>query len=401
MNNELTKEAIAEAVASAVAEEVKKLQKPITKFKPGEDAEITVTKDEADRKFASLGEQLMAIKNAYQIGRMDSRLRRLAVTEAGITLKATGLGESVPADGGFLVEQEFVAKLLERTYGFGTLAARCTPIQVGPNFNGIKMPAVNETSLASSRFGGIVAYWGAEAGIKVATLSQFRQVSLELKKLTGLCYATDELLEDATALESWILKAFPMEFGFQIDDAIINGTGVGRPLGILNSPCLVSVAKETGQAAATVNFENIKKMWSRMFSPSRANAIWLINQDLEPELMGMSLAVGTGGMPVYLPANGAAGQPNSVLMARPVVPIWQCATLGTVGDIILADLGQYLIARKGGMQAASSIHVKFIYDETAFRFVMRLDGQPWWNSALTPYKGSNTQSPFVALATRA
>ena len=136
--------------------------------------------------------------------------------------------------------------------------------------------------------------------------------------------------------------------------------------------------------------------------PSRPNSVWLINQDIEPDLHTMSIAVGTGGIPVYMPANGLSQQPYGTLYGRPVLPIWQCQTLGTAGDIILADMSQYLLAEKGGIQSASSIHVKFQYDETAFRFVMRLDGQPWWNSALTPFKGGATKtlSPFVVLESR-
>jgi HK97 family phage major capsid protein len=102
-----------------------------------------------------------------------------------------------------------------------------------------------------------------------------------------------------------------------------------------------------------------------------------------------------------MPAGGMSGLPYATLFGRPVIPVEYCATLGTVGDIILADFNEYLLARKGGLQTASSIHFRFDYDETVFRFVLRLDGQPAWNAPLTPFKGSNTLSPFVALATRA
>ena len=196
------------------------------------------------------------------------------------------------------------------------------------------------------------------------------------------------------------MDGFSEEFGFKVDDALINGNGAGQPLGILSSNCLVTVAKESGQAASTVVVENIVKMWARMWARSRQNAVWLINQDIEPQLYTMSLSVGTGGVPVYMPANGVSGSPYSTLFGRPVIPIEQCQTLGTKGDIYLADFSQYLIIDKGGMDSATSIHVRFIYDETVYRFVLRIDGQPIWNSALTPYKGSSTLSPFVALATR-
>jgi len=187
-----------------------------------------------------------------------------------------------------------------------------------------------------------------------------------------------------------------------IDDAIINGTGAGQPLGVLNSGCLVTVSKEAGQPAATILAENVIKMWARMWSKSRKNAVWFINQDIEPQLYTMSLAVGTGGIPVYMPAGGLADAPYGRLMGRPVIPIEQCQTLGTLGDVILADLSQYMLADKGGIQAASSIHVRFVYDETTFRFVYRVDGQPVRASAITPYKGGagNSLSSFVVMETR-
>jgi HK97 family phage major capsid protein len=115
----------------------------------------------------------------------------------------------------------------------------------------------------------------------------------------------------------------------------------------------------------------------------------------------MSIAVGTGGLPTYLPPGGLSTSPYASLMGRPVIPVEYAATIGDQGDIMLADMSQYVGIDKGGTQTASSIHVNFVYDETVFRFVYRFDGQPSWNSALTPYKGTNTLSPFVVLDERA
>jgi len=112
-------------------------------------------------------------------------------------------------------------------------------------------------------------------------------------------------------------------------------------------------------------------------------------------------AVGTGGMPVFIPGGTLANAPFGMLLGRPITPIEQCDALGTVGDIMLADFREYLLIEKGGMQTASSVHVRFIYGENTFRFTMRNNGQPLPKSAVTPYKGSATISPFVALATRA
>jgi len=320
-----------------------------------------------------------------------------------ITSSASGLNETIPSDGGFLVQQDFSTELLKDVFDTGILASRCRRVPISGNANSMKLPGLDETSRASTRWGGIVGYWEEEAGEKSASKPKFRKIELNLKKLIGLCYATDELLSDAAALEGVIRQGFVSEFGFLLDDAIINGTGAGQPLGILNAGCLVQVNKETGQKAATVLAENVINMWSRLFASSRPNAVWLINQNIEPQLFTMSLAVGTGGIPIYMPAGGLSGQPYGTLFGRPVLAIEQAATLGTLGDILLADLQNgYILAEKGGIQSDMSIHVRFVYDESVFRFVMRVDGQPVRASALTPYKGgaNYTQSHFVGLQTR-
>jgi HK97 family phage major capsid protein len=263
----------------------------------------------------------------------------------------------------------------------------------------MKIPYIAETSRVNgSRQGGILAYWEPEGGSPTATKTTLGKLSLELKKLTGLCYLTEELLADAPALSSWVTKAFKQEFDFRIVDAIVNGDGAGKPLGIMNAPCLVTVTAVAGQGAGTLISDNVIGIYARRFGPNTGNYVWLINQDIEPQLHTMTISAGTGGVPVYMPASGWNGQLYGTLFNRPVIPCESCQTLGTAGDIILADLSQYVMIDKGSMQSASSIHVKFVEGETAFRFVYRVDGLPWWKSALTPFKGNNTQSPFVCLS---
>ena len=382
----LTKEQMAELdadIKGLVEKQVEeRLAKEIVKrFSPGNPAP-------ENKGFKSLGEQLTAVMAAETKHEVDPRL------------KATGASEGVPADGGFLVQTDFATSLLEKVFNTSDIVSRVFRMPISANANAIKIPAVADSSRADgSRSGGIQAYWAAEAGTKTASQSTFEQVGLELKKLVGLTYATDELLQDAPALEAWIGRAFAAEFDFKIADAIINGDGAGKPLGILNAGCLVTVTAETGQGATTLVAENIIKMWARRFGPNTSKYVWLINQDIEPQLYTMGLAVGSGGIPVYMPAGGLSGAPYSTLFGKPVIPCEQAATLGTAGDIILADLSQYVMIDKGSIQSASSIHVKFTTDETAFRFTYRCDGQPLWKSALTPYKGTgSTQSPFVVLS---
>jgi HK97 family phage major capsid protein len=344
------------------------------------------------QRFASLGEQLVAAVKAE---------RNPQAVDPRLYAAPTGLGETFPSDGGYLVKPEFSGEILKRTYEVGQVLQRVRDFPM--NSTSLKINAIDETSRADgSRYGGIQVFRTAEADTVTAKKVKFAQVELNLKKLMGLVYATDELLEDAPALESLINNVLPEEFAFKMEDEFFNGDGANGALGILNADCLVSVAKETGQLTKTIVYENIVKMWSRCYARSRANAVWFVNQDAEPQLFTMGITIGTGGSPVYLPPGGASASPYGSLFGRPVIPVEYAATLGTVGDIVLADFSQYLHGRKGGLKSASSIHVKFINDETTFRFTLRNDGQPWWKSALTPFKGTaNTQSPFVTLAARA
>jgi HK97 family phage major capsid protein len=349
---------------------------------------------EPEKRFETFGEQLQAVVRAGMPGgTMDDRL----IEERA----ASGLSEAVPSDGGFLVQADFSAELYKDAYETGVLPNRCRKVPISAPSNKLVMNAVDESSRATgSRLGGVQVYRANEADTVTAKKPKFRQIELSLEKLMGICYLTDEVLEDVTALEAVCREAFAEEFGFRLDDEIVRGTGAGQMLGILNAACLVSVSKETGQAAATILAENIEKMYSRVPARSLARCEWYINQECWLQLFGLYHAVGTGGIPVFIPGGTLANAPFGSLLGRPIKPIEQCEALGTVGDIIFADFKQYLLIEKGGLQTANSIHVRFLYGENTLRFTMRNNGQPLPKSAVTPYKGSATISPFVALATR-
>jgi HK97 family phage major capsid protein len=245
-----------------------------------------------------------------------------------------------------------------------------------------------------------LVYRKAEAAAATESQPKFRKMTLDLEDMIGLCYATNKLIKNVASLEAVIREGFAEEFAFKLDDEIINGTGAGQCLGVLNSNALVTVPKETGQAADTILAENILKMWSRMWARCRKNALWLINQDCEPQLHALTLNVGTGGVPVYMPAGGLSQSPYATLYGRPVIPIEQCQTVGDKGDILLIDPSEYVLIDQE-MEEASSIHVRFLYGENTFRFAYPVNGQPKWNAPKTPKNGSNTLSAFVALAARA
>lgn len=348
-----------------------------------------------DKPWESLGEQLVAVAlAAVTPSKTDPRL--LA------TLAPTGASEQVPSDGGFLVQSDFSAELIKKAHDASEVAKRCREIPISSNSNRVKLNSVDETSRANgSRWGGVRVYRDTEAGTVTPTKPKFAPIGIELEKLTGLFYATEELMEDASALGAIAAEAFVEEMAFVLDDEIINGDGSAKCLGILNSGCLVTITEESSQASDTLLWANVRKMRARMYPRGHANAVWFVNSDVLPALETMKFDdAATSPVPVFMPANGVTGTPFGTLYGRPIVVIEQAATLGDVGDIIYADMSQYLLATKGGIKAAQSLHVRFIYGEQTFRWTRRVNGQPAWRTALTPFKGTNSLSPFVVVETR-
>ena len=342
--------------------------------------------DKTTQGFSRLGEFALAVHKAIAPGgQSDPRL----LTKAPTTYAHEGAGGT----GGFLVPQDWADRLWELVLGDESILSRTNRIPTSRN--SLSLPVSETTAWGTT---GVQAYWMDEAEQITQTRPKFEYRNLRLHKLAALVPASDELLEDATALDAFIGTEAGRAIRYKADDAIINGDGVGKPLGIVNAAALVSVAKETSQDADTVVANNVAKMYARMPAPYINKAVWLINQDVLPQLLSMTL----GDHPIYLPPNGITDAPFGTLLGRPVLLSQHAQTLGDVGDILFTDLSQYLTLTKAdGLQASSSIHLWFDYDVTAFRFTFRLAGQPWLSAAITPDNSTAALSPFVTLAERA
>jgi HK97 family phage major capsid protein len=336
-----------------------------------------------DKPWNGIGDQLRALAKstvAIQQGRSHLADPRIVA--------ALGSSETVPADGGFLVEPEYNAELLERIYNTGEVAKRVKRMSM--NSARMVINAVDEDSrVDGSRWGGILSYWLAEAQNYTGTKPKFREVQLVANKLISLVYATEELLEDTSMLESYVDDIVPQELSFQTDASIINGTGAGQPLGINNSPSTIvqSYASGEGSAGTGPSTTDVLNMWSRLYAPYRKNAVWYINQSIEPSLYPLTLGSPSLGQYLIFTPPGMNGNNTGygLLFGRPVIPIEQCAAVGVQGDIILFGPDGYLLAQRNEVRADSSIHVAFLTGEKAFRFMLRLDGQPWWKKPLQPY----------------
>jgi HK97 family phage major capsid protein len=365
---------------------------------------IEVGDDRATKKpYRGIGEQLSVIARGQVLlesGRVHQADPRFQA--------ALGTSETVPSDGGFLVEPEYSADLLKRTYNTGEIASRCKPLKM--NSARLTINAVDEQSRQDGkRWGGILSYWLAEAQTYAGTKPKFDQRQLVANKLIALIYATEELLEDTAMLESFVDDAVPQEFAFQRDNAIFQGSGAGQPLGFLNHPSTVVVPYASGEGTSGTgpSTTDILNMWSRMWAPLRKNAVWFINQSIEPSLYPLTLgAPSLAQILIYTPP-GVNGNNSAygMMFGRPVIPIEHAAAVGVQGDISLWSPDGYLLADRQEVRADSSIHVAFLTGEKAFRWMLRCDGQPWWKQPLQPYYSTGatappTLAPAVVLETR-
>lgn len=320
------------------------------------------------------------------------------------TIKAvSGHSELVAEDGGLLVPVEMSAEIFKKAFPEGDLTSRLDNRQI--NGNAIEYNAIVEDSRATgSRHGGVTGYWMGEADQFTSSKAKWKKIAFKLEKLGVFCFVTDELLEDGSlSLEQELNQLAAAEIRFLVNDALINGTGLKQPKGILNSSALISITRTTTLRVKLVDIEN---MWARAAAWCRPNMVWLANQEVEPELNKMFMPVtnvvgdqNVGGWPVYLPPGGISGAAYGSLKGRPVILTEWSAALGTIGDLILVDMSQYrMVTKRNGIQSAMSMHLRFDYGENAYRFSFRVDGQSMWAKAVTPYKSTANATLSHALA---
>lgn len=341
------------------------------------------------------------------LGEFAACVRSAAMRDEGAhtrLVNALGMNEGVGEDGGFLVPAEFRESIMKIVEGEDSLLSRCDNSTTARN-------AVTQNVDRTTPWGtaGIRVYWEGEGQAATQAGAKFEQNTLRLNKLFARVDVSDELLEDAPQLDNYLRVKAPEVMTSVINLAIVQGNGVGQPLGFMNSGALVTVAKETSQPADTIHHRNLVKMMGRMYGKCWPRATWLMHQDVWAQLPLLSFrdigsypstASGTP-VPIFVPPGALSASPYGTLLGRPIMVLEAMETIGDLGDIALVDLSQYrAVTKAGGTRVDTSIHLKFDTDETVYRFIFRLAGAPWWSSTISPRDGTNTLSPFVTLASR-
>lgn len=347
--------------------------------------------------FESLGNFAKCVRSAVTGGGVDPRLIQNA------TLSTYG-EEGTGADGGFAVPPDFRTEIQSLVMGEGSMLSMCDSMPTASNR--VTFPTDESTAWQTS--GGVLTYWGSEAGAMTQSKPALKEAGVTLHKLYAFVPVTDEMLEDAPMMSRYLAGKAGDKLNFAVTDAIVNGTGAGQPLGLLKAPCKIEVAKEGSQAADTIVGNNILKAYARQLNPGRS--VWLINADTLAMILslniefkssaGAGIAAGARFPTITFP--GENGQTFATIMGRPVIVTEACQTVGDVGDIIFADLagGYFAPYKAGGIRNDVSMHLWFDQGVTAFRWTMRIGGQPWLSAAVASKNSAATRSSVVTLAAR-
>lgn len=372
-------------------------QQELERSAPAVGLGITVTpRSEADpmRGFANVAEFARSVHAAAVSGApVDERLRALYHPGTPGAAPSNYHLEGHSAEG-YEVPVQARQEIWQLVFGTDDLLSM---IQTEPTAgNAVDLTADETTPWAAS---GVRAYWRSEAQQMTATKLNTEPRIVRLHELYAFVTATDEVLADAPRLQSRIMQKAPLAISWKASEAIFAGTGAGQPLGMTTAPAFVAVAKESGQAAATLLPKNILNVYSRRLAMPGARWVWLANSDIVPQLVDLKI----GNEPSWTAqSQGLQDAPAGRLLGLPIIFNEHSKTLGTVGDLCLVDLnGYYAAIKSGGIKFDSSIHLFFDYNVTAFRWVFRLGGQPFLSAPVSPAQGSNTKSHFLGIATRA
>lgn len=349
--------------------------------------------------FHNLADFALSVRRAAPGGAVvvDERLSGMTAALQAMQQNAAPTGYNQErggsSDEGYMIPPEFRDQIWELVFDEPDIFNIIGPQPTARN--SVQMFADETTPWGSS---GVQAYWGGEAAQFTSSKLLTKSKMVALEKLYAFVLATDELLDDAPNLNDRLTRQSARAISWKLSDAVLYGTGAGQPTGWFGHASNISVAKESAQSGTFV-IANAGKMMSRLLGGSLSRAIWLANSEVLPQLISFTV----GNQPVWIPVNqGAQVSPyGGTLFGRPVLFTEHCKALASEGDVMLMDPQGYMAARKAaGVNFDTSIHLYFDYGVQAFRWTVRVGGQPYLSAAVSPANGSSTKGHFVTVAAR-
>jgi HK97 family phage major capsid protein len=395
--DEATKVAALETEITALEDEVPTLDAQIVSLETEQRRELAFaprTAHQAARTFEPNPELTGGFKAITHFAQAVMAAQTGTLGGLGLEAAASNYMQNQGAAGeGYLVPPQYSQEVAEIAFNEPDLFGMANPEPT--NSNTFLKPKDETTPWGAS---GVQAVWRAEAAQMTASKLALTGEISQLHELYAFCAASNEVLSDASMLQNRLTTQAGRAIAWTASEAVMWGSGAGQPTGFMKAPCLVTVAKEAGQADTTIVVLNLGKMLSRVLRVG-GKPLWFANPDIIPQLIGLTI----GNMPVWVPMNqGIQANPfDGYLLGYPVIFTEHAQTLGVTGDLVCANLaGYYAAVKAGGVEFASSIHLYFDQNLTAFRWTFRINGQPILSKAVQPAKGATTKSHFVALASR-
>lgn len=365
-------------------------------------AQNEIEKKEQDKQqpvgeFKDWGEFLEASWYATVEGIRDPRLKYVK-DEEGEGPQRKSMTGAVGSSGGFLIPAQFLPQL-QAVQAEESLVRRAGATVIRMASRQVGLPVLDQTGTTAGQphwFGGMTFYWAEEGEEKTETEASFRKINLVAKKLIGLTNASDELLDDS-AISLGDFLSGPMGFAgglaWMEDYAFFRGVGGGQPRGIVNAPATLAITRQT---TGQIGYVDVINMYSN-FLPSSRGA-WFIQHSAMASIIQMT---GPSGNASYVWQPNARDGTPGVLFGMPVYWTEKLPVLGNRGDILLADMRYYLVGDRQQTTIEATKYHRWVYDETSWRAVHRVDGQPWLSAPITYQDGSTQASPFVVLSTPA
>lgn len=302
-------------------------------------------------------------------------------------LQRRDLAMGTDATGGVLVPPQFLAQILQVDPQAAIFRPRATVIPAGsPPDAPLEIPALDQSG-TKGVYSGVTVQWISEGASKPQTEPAFTSVSLQPYEVAAHTVVTDKLLRNAPAAGPLIQTLLRRAIVAAEDTAFLSGNGTGKPTGVLASTALIKVHRAT---ANQVTYADIVTMLSKLLPGARG--VWIISPTVLPQLMQMTTPLG---QLVWQP-DARTGAPGT-LFGLPVLENGRSPVLGTLGDVVLADLQYYLIKDGAPLAIDASPHVKFLENKTVIKAFWNVDGKPWLTTPLLLEDGVTTVSPFVAL----
>ncbi|MCD8286461.1 MAG: phage major capsid protein, partial [Clostridia bacterium] len=232
-------------------------------------------------------------------GRFSEAYKRamLEALRSNFTRVSDALQEGIAESGGYLVPDEYDKRLIEVMNEDNVMRTLSTIITT----SGEHKINIADTAPAAA--------WIEEGGAISFGEAKFDQVILDAHKLHVAIKITDELLYDnAFDLENYILRKFGEALANAEEDAFINGTGTGQPLGILADKGGAQTGVTTASATAITSDEILDLVYS-LKRPYRKNAKFLCN---DQTLLAIRKLKDNNGTYIWQPSY-QSGEPDRVL----------------------------------------------------------------------------------------